>query len=404
MVKVPFAILADGEVGFPQTAARDRDWLCPDPLCTRQVVVKRGTILTPHFAHKSASSCGGESLTHRATKEWIRVSLSSPGFVIKADCDTCITEFVAFRGGPSYTGQCEVPCGTYKIDVAAAGTSTTAGVAVEVYHTHKTETTKMKDLMAASLCNAFEVKAVDLVVSDYPTTFQSVRPLRCKLCLLSAVKSRCEQARRRRLIITRRFGRRWHANVVKIAAARASKFGQRWLFLARYKTVAARVKKLHDKDEADRVHTCAGCKRPLETYTWVYDADALWGYSRLSESYVTENIPNRTPPLLVYHPKCSPLYTTCNEATHFGRWCACERRKRRPCGSCKKWGFMDDMHSFDTPGRGKARARSDDSQEWVCGCCGVECRQCGDVVSKEQAKYGGKCFSCNSANKRRRCD
>ena len=390
MVKVPFAVV-NGVVGFPQTAARDCEWRCPVTTCNCQVIVKRGTILAPHFAHKGATSCNGESLTHRATKEWICATMSTPDFEIKARCDTCAVDFVAFRGGPSHAGQCEVPCGAYKIDVAAAGTSTTAGVAIEVFHTHKTDTNKMKNLMAATLCNAFEVKAVfDLVAANYPTTFRSVRPLRCRLCLLTAIETRRERARRNRLTTTRKIGRRWHDKATTNKLVRASKFGQRWMFLARVNTVSAKAKRLRDADEADRVHTCAGCKHPLETYVWVRDADARWGYSK-------QGIGCATVKHLEYHPKCSPLCPTCKEVVKLGRWCACERWKRRPCGNCTEWGLKTNMHCFDVP-----TSNWDTNQEWVCNKCGVECRQCTKKVSPEQAKYGGKCFSCNSNNKRRR--
>jgi hypothetical protein len=355
-------------------------------------------VLTPHFAHKSASSCSVQIC--RATREWIRVSVSSPDFVINANCDGCGEEFVAFRGGPTYTGKCEAACNTHKVDVGA--TSTGTSVAIEVSNTDRVETSKMKDLMAATLCKAYEVKAVDLVTTNYPTTFYTMRPLRCKLCLLSAIATTREQKQRVSRAMARRCGRQWHKKVVKINTDRAAKFGKRWLFLVRYKTTAARAKRLHDKDEADRVHTCAGCKRALETYTWALSHTCttihgvgVGGYTRCPEPYVTVGLNE-------YHPECSPLCSTCGRETVEGQQCPCGWWKRRQCGTCTQWGIDRDMYLFEIPGKGSWEGETYRANHaYVCSCCGIECRRCKTMISPAQAKYGGACWVCNSAKRRR---
>lgn len=207
MVKVPFAV-AGTTVGFPQTAERGRDWRCPG--CDEPVVPHRGEKYTPHFTHKNASQCAGESLAHRSTKEWIAHQVASPAFAITATCGTCGKGHAVFSGDTRFRGRTEVPfphyrSPKYRIDAVAVDGERVCA-AIEVYHTHAAGDDKMAVLAAATSGSAFEVGAIDLIAKGYPTTFETVGPRECPACV--------ERSRWRRLshatkVRVRQFALRW---------------------------------------------------------------------------------------------------------------------------------------------------------------------------------------------------
>ncbi|HIE70767.1 MAG TPA: hypothetical protein EYP98_11665, partial [Planctomycetes bacterium] len=351
------------------------------PGCDDPVVVKRGTVNVAHFAHKANSTCaGGESVVHIATKEWIASLVSSDNFRITASCYECYDQFTAFRGGSENAGATEVPYdsseGRYVIDAVALLKSGRVSAAFEVYHTHKTDTVKMRALLAATYCNAFEVCAIDLVGANYPTTFESIRPLRCKVCCISAVVTRRDALEQRRARLVLRLGRRWLAPALVALKARRLKYWRRWLMCARWRTVASRARALHARDEAKRFRACTKCSEPVELYTYTYEHNR-WTKTRCDHT--------STKPGAVYHSTCAPTCPTCHEIQASGKWCACDRATHRPCADCNKWGDRKDMYSQY-------------EESWMCGRCGVECRGCGRRISQTQAT----CFTCSHRAKRAR--
>ena len=392
MVLVPFAV-SDGAVGFPQTAARDKSWKCPE--CDSDVVVKRGAVLAPHFAHKSAQNCsGGESLVHRATKEWIAASVKSANFKVVCTCTACHVRFTAFRGG-GYTGATEVAitgARRFVIDAVAIDARGRAAAAFEVYHAHKTATVKMKHLAARTYCNAFEIRAVDLVAENYPTEFESIRPLRCRLCLIRAVVRRRDKDEMARARLTRRLGRRWRARVVAIRTQRQLKYWRLWLIRTRWKTTTLRTRALHANDEAKRIQACDNCNGPVELYTWALEG-GTW-IRKIGTDVWKTNPQSDTG--AAFHKTCAPECPTCHEVRTKGKWCACERQVHRRCEDCNKWGHTDTMHTFINPPGSRFQ------QAWVCDRCGVVCQTCDQTISSAQATFGGKCFTCNRVAKRKR--
>lgn len=396
MVKVPFALSTQGSVAFPQKADRASKWTCPT--CDAQVIVKRGSILTPHFAHKAtAVTCaGGESIAHRATKEWIASIVAAPEFKITARCNACGETFNAFRGSVGLVGRTEVKFGAFRVDSVAVRANGSVAAAFEVCHTHATGQDKMKPLLAATMCNAFEIKAIpDLVEAGYPTVFESMRPVKCSICLKGALAKRRANAEYSRALRVRSIGRTWRMATEKIIKERQRKFTQRWLFLARVSTVARRVKKLHTSDEESRFRLCATCNKPVELFKWVKAAEAPWGYTQQHQVYQHDGDVQSFK--RVYHKDCEvPWCTACLEVKVPGKWCACERSNRRKCEDCEQWKHHENMHSFINPPKSKF------PRSWVCDACAVECRLCDDKISMKQAKYGGACFTCNRRAKRRR--
>jgi hypothetical protein len=400
MVKVPFALSPDKSVAFPQTADRTATWVCPS--CEKEVIVKRGSILVPHFAHKvtaNATCSPGESLAHRATKEWIASIVASPDFKITADCRECRQPLVAFRGRPGLDGRTEVSLGPYRIDAVATQVDGTVAAAFEIYHTHATEKVKMKTLMAKTACNAYEVKAVpDLVSAAYPTVFESIRPVKCRPCLRSEIAERklvWEFHREKR---ARAYGRKWKKNADAAIRERQRKFSQRWLFLARYSTVSKRARLLHEAEESSRFQPCGTCGDPIEKFKWVKKFGSPWGYAKQQcELFQALRWNDLGPVGDIYHNGCTvPWCTECLEFKKPGEWCACERQKRRKCDDCDAWGLCEDMDSFVNPPSSKY------TTSWVCKSCAVKCRICGENISQKQAKYGRACYACNRIEKRQR--
>lgn len=397
MVKVPFALNKKGEVEFPQNANRKSKWSCPS--CSSELVVKRGSILVPHFAHKTKTrSCTGETLAHRATKEWIASIAGSPNFKITAQCSNCHCVFDAFRGSQEFTGLTEVKMGAYRVDVALKLTDGSIAAAFEVYRTHRTDSLKMRTLLSLTACNAFEIQAVDnLVAANYPTTFESIRPMICKICIRSALSQRQCKSEHTRALNARAVGRKWIYFAAQKIKERQRKFSQRWLLLIRVPTVARRTKTLHFLDERDRIKPCTACGENIELFKWVKSKGAPWGYLK-------EPLPHQIPPCSCaeikgqfYHCGCeTPWCETCHEIIKPGTWCECERSVRRKCVDCGKWELLKDMHSYINP------PSSDFQESWVCDSCAVTCRLCNKKISHQQSKYGGACFTCNRKAKRQR--
>jgi predicted RNA-binding Zn-ribbon protein involved in translation (DUF1610 family) len=71
-VAVPVAVAGDGSLVRPHDAVPDQTYRCPG--CGAQVVLRRGEVRRPHFAHRGGEGCSSESTLHRAAKvELLRV-------------------------------------------------------------------------------------------------------------------------------------------------------------------------------------------------------------------------------------------------------------------------------------------------------------------------------------------
>jgi hypothetical protein len=71
-VAVPVAVAPDGSLVRPHDAVPDQPYRCPG--CGADVVLRRGELRRPHFAHRGGEGCSSESTLHRAAKaELLRV-------------------------------------------------------------------------------------------------------------------------------------------------------------------------------------------------------------------------------------------------------------------------------------------------------------------------------------------
>ena len=194
MVKVPCARdRASGNIVFATTAVKKRKHTCLE--CDIDVVVHRGPKRVAHFAHVTSHGghCtgGGESAMHHATKEWIKTIACDPTFVVWTTCATCYTAFDVFRGQANFDARVEYRWnnGQYVLDVAIAAPERLCTV-IEVLHTHAAGPTKRKTIEASDYrpLPVMEIKAVDLVATNWPRRFECISPRRCSACLMQAYK------------------------------------------------------------------------------------------------------------------------------------------------------------------------------------------------------------------------
>lgn len=391
MLKVPYATLPDGTVGFPGTADRSPDWKCPG--CKQRVVVKRGSKLTPHFAHHSANTncSGGESIVHSATKKWVAANVSNPAFRVRSQCYECNADLTVFRGHPSYVGHTEVtlygPSGQrYQVDAVAVAPNGRIVANIEVFYTSKSTEEKLRVVGAQAQCGAMEVGAVDLVATAYPMEFRDLnRRTRCRPCVVRAVAARKADAVYRRQRWALRASTKWTRAVAAKKAWRRDKYGRRWLLLHRAPKAAAwaaaEALKLHNS----MFKPCAKCGADVQTWEWETSKGAKCNTHQLvvAEGWTVDDDQ-------VYHMKCSPNCPECGETRKPGKWCQCQKRAHRKCVDCGKWHKKELMHSNVLPR---------DQTEWVCDACSSECRSCDARISAKQFQYGGKCYRCNRSAK-----
>lgn len=136
------------------------------------------------FAHKSTSTCNGESVAHKAGKHAAVMTVHTMRYYYS--CCTCGSHVdVDLRGEDEYvefTASEEVPWESYVLDVAVtkceAGKQVVVG-AVEICHTHACEDEKLLDMTAGGLAWV-EVDAHAMVrASHLPAAQQSIEVLKC---------------------------------------------------------------------------------------------------------------------------------------------------------------------------------------------------------------------------------
>jgi len=400
MIRVPCAKTSDGKVVFPHTCRRSKDYTCVR--CGSQVVLKRGAVKVPHFAHKGAGACAGESLLHLSTKEFIAAAVSCPDFTITAECHADAHHHVppVFRGSRAFTGACEVSVGAYRVDVGVFKNGK-LHAAIEVCHTHACAPEKLRWLSSTLRGGAYEVPAVDLVYAGFPMGMSSTKDVRCVLCVREAIdRRRCSQAVRRRRL-AQRFGVAWMAKAKATRARREQRFGKRWLLLHRLKRCARLVRLAFAAEEHERLKPCEKCGEPIPMFEWAKTTEGHNAKSWFDVLHAKNRVPASSACVVkhdgkLFHAECSPVCMECFEPNQHGKWCACKKRRMRPCQGCDRWldKDADDVHQFTVP-----KQEREDQNGWVCEACAVECKQCDKKISTKQAKWGGKCYTCNRKRK-----
>jgi hypothetical protein len=370
--------------------------------CGHQVVLKRGAVKVPHFAHKSARECSGESLQHLSTKEYIAAAVCNPDFTITAACHADAHNHVppVFRGSRAYEGKCEVTIGAYRVDVGIFRNGK-LHAAIEVCHTHECAPAKLRWLSSTLWGGVYEVPAVDLVHAGFPMVMSCTKAVRCTLCVRQAIDRRhCAQAVRRRRL-AQRCGVAWMAKAKATRARRETRFGKRWLFQHRIKRCARLTRLAFEAEERERLTPCEGCGENITMFEWVkttegHNQRSWFDVLHVHDPRSANNVCGIKHNGKLFHVGCSPVCMECFEPNQHGKWCACKKRTMRPCQDCDRWldKDADDAIQFTVP-----KQEREDQNGWVCEACAVDCKQCDKKISQKQAKWGGKCYTCNRKRK-----
>ncbi len=166
-LQIPYAFTNDKLPVSPQVAEKGQDFSCPT--CDSAVILKRGDIRVPHFAHKSDTKCSSEGVRHKVAKQMIylmyRRSIDTPmasiGVVRK--CPNCSQYAIYTQGRTGYDDdvKCEVDVSGYRVDIALFRNGKPA-YGIEVRDTHPVDDVKwaaFKELRFPCI----EVEAKDVI-------------------------------------------------------------------------------------------------------------------------------------------------------------------------------------------------------------------------------------------------
>ncbi len=92
-LKVPFAFDDEKRLCDPHTAEKERHYFCP--ACKDTIILRKGEIKAPHFAHKASETCNQETIIHRIAKQlilqvisdWKAGKIDPP--ILKRTCEIC---------------------------------------------------------------------------------------------------------------------------------------------------------------------------------------------------------------------------------------------------------------------------------------------------------------------------
>ena len=170
----PFGLDRDGQLTNANIASREGDYFCP--ACGQELILRRGKIMSPHFAHKSKSECSGETIKHQvanrrisdAIASWKRGETEAPKIGVACQHDWC--NETKWMPMPEKVSEAflELTIGEYRVDVAMMNGETPIS-AIEVKVSHSVDKTKRNELPIPFI----EVEA-DAIIDD-PTTIISIR-------------------------------------------------------------------------------------------------------------------------------------------------------------------------------------------------------------------------------------
>ena len=144
-LQIPYAYTTNKLPVSPQVAKKGQDFSCP--LCDGEVILKRGNIRIPHFAHKPDTACSGEGVRHKVAKQMIYLMyLRTVRTVIVSvttfrRCPNC-SQGALFCQTPPYDDvACEVDVGSHRVDVALLRDGKPVS-GIEVQDTHPVDNEK----------------------------------------------------------------------------------------------------------------------------------------------------------------------------------------------------------------------------------------------------------------------
>ena len=164
-LQIPYAYTSNKLPMSPEVAEKGQNFLCP--ICDNEVVLKRGKVRRPHFAHKPDTGCSGEGVRHRVAKQMIylmylrTVRTVTTSVTIFRRCPNC-SQGVLFSQTPQYDDVArEVNVGRYRVDVALLRDGIPVS-GIEIRDTHPVDQSKW-DAFKELRFPCIEVAAKDVI-------------------------------------------------------------------------------------------------------------------------------------------------------------------------------------------------------------------------------------------------
>ena len=144
-LQIPYAYSSNKIPISPEVAEKGKDFSCP--LCDSEVILKRGEVRRPHFAHKPDTECSGEGVRHKVAKRMIYLMYLRTVRTVMTSvttfrrCPNC-SQGVLFSQTPQYDDvACEVDVGRHRVDVALLRDGNPVS-GIEVRDTHPVDDAK----------------------------------------------------------------------------------------------------------------------------------------------------------------------------------------------------------------------------------------------------------------------
>lgn len=145
-IKVPFGLSPKGQEVHAKDASRDTVYRCPS--CKAELLLKRGEIRRPHFAHlhePDACEFVYETEEHYRAKHWINEAWESGEQLrLRRQCSTCRSTLSQdLRAGQTAKVEIEYLLDTgHRADVALLNVRDELLAVIEIYSTHRVDPEK----------------------------------------------------------------------------------------------------------------------------------------------------------------------------------------------------------------------------------------------------------------------
>ncbi len=178
--RVPLGLDESEKLTSPDAAVKGVVYRCPG--CDARLVLRKGTKMRPHFAHKATTSCSGESALHAAAKLLVAQTIAAGLFPeFELSCPDCRGSFVV----PFPKNRTLLPSVEHRLDNGRVlDVALTAGgeiaLAVEVFKTSSVSEEKAAELSMPWI----EVEASEILLNPvrWRAKQHSLKVTRCQVC------------------------------------------------------------------------------------------------------------------------------------------------------------------------------------------------------------------------------
>lgn len=141
-IKISIAKNIKNEDILISDSLKGEEYFCYD--CNGILIPKKGTQIRHHYAHKSKELCNGETWKHIYTKKILSKYIKTIIFETSCNCKTECE--ISFEDSSLHPRE-EFSFNEYKIDVGIVNLENNLHAAIEVFHTHKTTNTKIRNII-----------------------------------------------------------------------------------------------------------------------------------------------------------------------------------------------------------------------------------------------------------------